>query len=84
MYEYKKSLNVSLAITTVAQRHKALETENQKVPDAADKQGYEEKSILSAPKVEEKLYTVSFKVRATADKIRELKAFLTQGGYDYE
>jgi len=39
---------------------------------------------LTQPTVEEKPLTVSFKVTATRSKLKELKAFLNNGGYDYE
>jgi hypothetical protein len=38
---------------------------------------------VEAP-AEEQLYTLKFTVTATKDKLRELKAFLDNGGYKYE
>lgn len=42
--------------------------------------------IVEAPKAEkqEEILTLSFKVRGTREKLKELKNFLMQGGYDYE
>ena len=42
---------------------------------------------ISAPvevQAKEKQYTLRFTVTATKDKLRELKAFLDNGGYKYE
>ena len=91
MYEYKKSLNVSDAITTVVNRHKALEAE--KVVAKQTVVPIEEPTVspvpleapvVEAPVVEEQTFTLSFKVTATKKKLKELKAFLENGGYDYE
>lgn len=42
--------------------------------------------IIEAPKVaeQEEILTLKFKVRGTRSKLRELKRFLEDGGYDYE
>ena len=42
--------------------------------------------VIEAPKVEEQeeILTLSFKVRGTRNKLKELKRFLIEGGYDYE
>ena len=42
--------------------------------------------IIEAPKVaeQEEILTLKFKVRGTRSKLRELKKFLEDGGYDYE
>ena len=42
--------------------------------------------VMEAPKVaeQEEILTLKFKVRGTRSKLRELKKFLEDGGYDYE
>ena len=42
--------------------------------------------VIEAPKIEEQeeILTLKFKVRGTRSKLRELKRFLEDGGYDYE
>lgn len=43
--------------------------------------------VIEAPKVteyQEEILTLRFTVKATRTKLKELKNFLTQGGYDYE
>ena len=42
--------------------------------------------VIEAPKVieQEEILTLKFKVRWTRSKLRELKRFLEDGGYDYE
>ena len=42
--------------------------------------------VIEAPKVveQEEILTLSFKVRGTRNKLKELKRFLIDGGYDYE
>lgn len=101
LVEYKQSLNVSQAITTVTNRYKAIEEEKKKeeqrvIRIEADenhvisKESYEQlEQIFNQPlekpteKVEE-LATVSFKVTAPISKLKTLKKFLNNGGYDYE
>lgn len=42
--------------------------------------------VIEAPKVveQEEILTLSFKVKGTRNKLKELKRFLIEGGYDYE
>lgn len=97
LVEYKQSLNVSSAITTVANRFKAIEEEKKKQEQLIEQFKQEplvivEKQepkieILEKPKVEEKteeILTLTFKVKGTRTKLRTLKEFLESGGYDYE
>lgn len=103
MVEYKKTLNVSAAITGVNARYKAIEEEKRRIEEAEERRAAEEQHIAEitsalpepepepAPVMppleeqpEEKEYTLRFKVTATKDKLRELKAFLDNGGYKYE
>ena len=120
LVEYKKTLNVSSAITGVTARFKAIEDEKKRMEEAEARRLAEEQRIaemrkeafseyfnenyvdddtkedlnipveapeISAPvevQAKEKQYTLSFTVTATKDKLRELKAFLDNGGYKYE
>lgn len=114
LVEYKQSLNVSQAITSVTNRFKDIEEEKKRqeelkrkqleeaqrradesirVQTEATRQALEnfipktEETILQAPVIEEKqeeILTLRFAVRGTRTKLRELKQFLENGGYDYE
>lgn len=86
MYEFKKNLNVSRSIAIVKERHIALEEKQKEEIENNDIQSeemIEKVESLSAPTKEE-ILELSFKVRATKEKLRELKLFLENGGYDYE
>lgn len=95
--EYKNTLNVSQAITSVTARHKAVEEEKKRQEEITAMKAAEEKRCaeitaeipkLSAPELvqqeDEKEYTLRFKVTATKAKLKELKEFLINGGYKYE
>lgn len=91
LVEYKKTLNVSDAITTVSARLKAIEEEKAKQATSeanavAAEQEEPPKVILAPPKVEEdeKEYTLKFSVTATKARLKELKQFLIDGRYKYE
>lgn len=115
LVEYKQSLNVSQAITSVTNRFKAIEKEKKKqeelkrkqleeaqrradesirVQTEATRQALEnfipktEETILQTPVIieekQEEILTLRFAVRGTRTKLRELKQFLENGGYDYE
>ena len=100
LVEYKQNLNVSRAIQEVANRHKLLEEEKkrkeelkeklvQQMSEEADRVIKEDNQsqVLEAPKVEKKdeeILTLKFTVRGTRAKLKELKKFLEDGGYDYE
>ena len=94
LIEYKSSLNVSLAITTVVTRHKELEELKKKQEVAEQQKQVEEatvakvEEVLSAPsKVEVKqdeILEIAFKVRGSREKLKELVQFLKERGYDYE
>lgn len=98
LVEYKQTLNVSQAITSVTNRFKAIEEEKKKIEQekelqkfildtAKESDKYSEQTILNAPVIEEKteeILTLKFTVRGTKTKLRELKQFLESGGYDYE
>lgn len=99
LIEYKQNLNVSLSITTVNNRFKAIEEEKKKqeefIKEASkaiivevkdNPYAIQKQEILQAP-VEEreiKQYTLKFTVKATKTKLVELKKFLNDGGYIYE
>lgn len=98
LVEYKQTLNVSQAITSVTNRFKAIEEEKKKIEQekelqefvvdtAKESDKYSEQIILNAPSIEEKTeetLTLKFTVRGTRTKLKELKQFLESGGYDYE
>lgn len=98
LVEYKQTLNVSQAITSMTNRFKAIEEEKKKIEQekelqkfildtAKESDKYSEQTILNAPVIEEKteeILTLKFTVRGTKTKLRELKQFLENGGYDYE
>lgn len=89
LYEYKKSLSSSGTITTVVNRHKAIAEANaweqeQKVKQEAQTEAVAKVEAIAPPTVEEETLTVAFKVTATKTKLKALKEFLKQGGYDYE
>ena len=96
LVEYMKHLNVAKAIKEVNDRHLVLEkVQNQKEEIEKTKE-QEQKTIervnqvVQAPIEEEKTYKVTFTVRIHGTKekankkLKELKGFLEEGGYDYE
>ena len=98
LYEYKQSLNVSGAITTVVNRYKAIEEakareEKRKAREQAEAEAAAKvDNTLTPPTVEpiappveeEPILTLKFTVRATRSKLKELKEFLEKEGFDYE
>lgn len=91
--EYKQTLNVSLAITTVAERMKRLEEERKAKEKAEEVQQQEEKvvekvqEVLKAPKEEEKTYSMTFKVWGTLEQLKGIKSYLEElkkDGVKYE
>lgn len=101
LYEYKASLNVSVAITTVTNRYKAIEAakareeerkarEQAEAEAAAKVENVVESVVpptvepIAPPVEEEKTYTLKFTVRGTMPRLKALKEFLNNGGYDYE
>lgn len=100
LVEYKRSLNASAAITTVVDRYKAIEIEKEREAERQllEQQAQEaekavdeiitvpEEPVITPPTVEESdsVLTVAFKVTAPKSKLKELKTFLINGGYDYE
>ena len=98
MVEYKQSLNVNQAITTVTNRFKAIEQEKKKIVHIEMNQNHEiskrtheelENAFnkpLEQPAEEkqEEILVLKFTVKGTREKLKELKEFLEKGGYDYE
>lgn len=100
LVEYKQTLNVSNAITTVTNRFKAIEEEKERQEQLVNQRMEEEKKLvqeaikpfeevapLETPKIEEKqedILTLRFTVKGTRTKLKALKEFLENGGYDYE
>lgn len=97
LYEYKQSLNVSNAITTVANRYKAIEAakaaeeerkarEQEAAEAAAKVEAVAPPTVepIAPPVEEEKTYKLKFTVRGTMPQLKALKEFLNNGGYDYE
>lgn len=101
LYEYKQSLNVSNAITTVTNRYKAIEEAKAREEERKAREQAEAESAakveevveavtpptvepIAPPVEEEKTYTLKFTVRETMPRLKALKEFLNNGGYDYE
>lgn len=95
LIEYKKSLNVSLAITTVVNRYKELEELKKKQEVVEQQKQVKEttvakvEEILSAPvQIEttnqDEILEITFKVRGSREKLKELVHFLKERGYEYE
>lgn len=94
MVEFKKDLNAARSVTAVEERKKAIAAEKQAAEDVAPiieaEQVAEEKVEAVTPptvkeeKTVEQEYLMTFKVTATMEKLKALKAFLVEGGYKYE
>ncbi len=98
LVEYKQTLNVSNAITTVTNRFKAIEEEKKKQEELVKQRLENEKELvqeaikpfeqaLKQPKKEmqEQLFTATFRVKnETKERLKLIKQFLENGGYDYE
>lgn len=90
LVEYKKTHNASQAVTAVKERHAAIEAElrrqeEQKQVAVAEEQTVQRvENALRPPVVEDKKYTAEFRVVASMQKLKELKRFLEEGGYEYE
>ena len=94
LVEYLKSKNLPVAIKDVNDRHLALNQMRRIEESAKETVEIEEQvvekvdEVLQAPIVEEnnssEILTLTFKVHATREKLKVLKQFLIEGGYDYE
>lgn len=94
LIEYKKNLNVSQSISSVLNRYKELEEMRKKQEEIKQQQEVEKNHIKEVEKIltapvktkinQEEIYEMTFKVRGTKEKLRELKDFMDKGEYDYE
>lgn len=94
LVEYKKTLNVSNAITTVTDRIKKEEEEIQKLEELAKRkeveatvvEKVEEVATIEAPTEEkqEKVYNMTFKVYGTMKQLKEIKNYMEKVGLRYE
>lgn len=94
LVEYKKTLNVSNAITTVTDRIKKEEEEIQKLEELAKRkeaeatviERVEEVATIEAPTEEkqEKIYNMTFKVYGTMEQLKEIKNYMEKVGLRYE
>ncbi len=92
MYEYKRTLNVSKAISAVTSRNKALGEERTRQEELSKEKETQRKSVeavnaFAAPEIDgtdDPIGKITFQVTATISKLRELKEFLKNGGYEYE
>ncbi len=98
MVEYKNTLNISQSITSVINRHKAIEAEKtaeeERVLRERESAEIEKQvdtvihpeTVITPPAAKDpnQVLTLAFKVTATRSKLKELKNFLINGGYDYE
>lgn len=95
LYEYRQSLSLSDSMKSVTERHTALDEQPLFVPPdfvknevahQEPKQELQDEPLQAPVVIEEdaKVYCLSFKVKATKSKLKELKKFLDDGGYDYE
>lgn len=89
LYEYKKYLDVTIAIVEVKKRHEEMEKAKQAKEEKKEQQLTDEIMLekienLSAPKVvDNEVYEISFTVKGTKEKLKEVKEFLDNGGYEY-
>ena len=99
MVEYKKNLDLSLAISVVNERHRRAEEEREVVKRRTEMEEaraagapVREDTGAAAPQVVPKRVeqaaverlTVSFRVTDTRERLRLLKQFLVSNGYQYE
>ena len=88
--EYKRSLNVSYAITSITDRFKREEEEKQRQEELQKQKEEDTKVIekvdenLKSPVEEEKIYTMTFKVCGTMEQLKGIKNYLESVGIKYE
>ena len=94
LVEYKQSLNVSHAITTVMNRVEAIKNEEKKQEEKVihiemnenheiTKESYEQLEEVFTLK-QEKIYTIPFKATGTSVQLKMLKDFMEREGIKYE
>ena len=87
LVEYKQTLNASQSILDVKRRMQQIEEEKAKQEEINKQKEIEKETIkkvdetLSAPKEEEKTYSVTFKVWGTIEELKKMKEYLVNGGY---
>lgn len=86
LVEYKKTLKCASAIADVQDRHRQLEEmqkqkEEKTEETLTDKTVQERISHVTAPKVEEKKYSMTFTVTGTMARLKELKEYLKKEGF---
>ena len=87
LYEYKQLLDLGKAITLVNERNENIK-ELKQCEYVKPEMETRVEEVLQAPKITERndncLLTVNFKITNTKQKMKELKVFLDEGGYEYE
>ena len=94
LLEYKKSLNVSSAISTVLNRYRELEEQKKREELKTQREAHVQESIqrveeVIAPPIKtenqvEEFLEISFKVRGSREKLKTLVNYLKDGEYEYE
>jgi hypothetical protein len=102
MAEFKKLRKATVAITTVAERHKAIEEQKKAAVEQLERKAAEDeaarKVAQAAPEAlapptaapipkavdDDPVLKVTFTVTGKRSKLRELKQYLEDGGYQYE
>ncbi len=85
LYEYKQSLNVSNSITTVVNRHKAIEEAKATGKPEPIQEVISEKPLEAPKEVEDdKIYPLQFTVYGTKAQLKMLKDFILRSGIRYE
>lgn len=95
LVEYRSNLNVSQAITTVANRKKALHEMEERKQKQAEAELVQQQKVeeidkiveLAAPVaesvIEEKKFKATFEVKGTIDQLKGLKAYMEREGIEY-
>ena len=93
LLDYKKTLNVSSAISNVLNRYKELEELKKKEEERAQKQEQVKENVKLVEEViapptrvetQEEILEICFKVRGNREKLKSLVNYLKEGEYEYE
>lgn len=94
LLDYKKTLNVSSAISNVLNRYKELEELKKKEEERAQKQEQVKENVKRVEDViapptrveakQEETLEICFKVRGSREKLKSLVNYLKEGEYEYE
>lgn len=95
LLEYKKTLNVSEAISNTLNRYKELEELKKKEEAKAQRENLVQENVkrveeVIAPpirvtqKEQEEILEICFKVKSTREKLKSLVNYLKEGEYEYE